>query len=64
MFSLIADALLLVPIAHDLITRRQVHPIYLRVGALVVAIHMIELAAIDSRPWVQLARMLLGLPEA
>ncbi len=61
-FSLLADSLLLVAIAYDWFTLRRVHPVYLRVGAAVVFVHVIELIAIDSEPWVRLARWLLGEP--
>ena len=59
-FSLIADSLLLIAIARDWIVSRRIHPIYLYVGGLMVAVHVIELIAITSEPWLRFARWLLA----
>ncbi len=58
-FSLVADAIVLVAVAHDLITQRRVHPAYYIVGTIMVAIHFVELFAITSPPWLAAGRWLL-----
>lgn len=59
-FSLLADSLVLVAIARDWITLRRVHPVYLWAGGGMIVVHLIELMAIRSEPWLRLARWLLG----
>lgn len=61
-FSLLADSLLLVAIARDWIALRRVHPVYIWVGGAMVTIHMVELLAMTSQPWLRLSRFLLGGP--
>lgn len=59
-FSLLADSLLLVAIARDWIASRRVHPVYLWAGGAMVMVHVVELLAIRSAPWLRLSRWLLG----
>ncbi len=59
-FSLLADSLLLVAIARDWISLKRVHPVYIWVGGTMVLVHVVELLAITSAPWLQLSRFLLG----
>lgn len=61
-FSLLADSLLLVAIARDWIALKRVHPVYIWVGGAMVAVHITELLAITSQPWLRLSRFLLGEP--
>jgi len=61
-FSVLADALLLVAIVYDWIAYRRVHPVYLWAGGAMVAVHAIELMAVTSLPWLWMARWLLGEP--
>lgn len=61
-FSLFADSLLLVAMARDWIATRRIHPVYLWVGGAMVAVHVVELLAIRSTPWLRLARWILGEP--
>lgn len=61
-FSILADSLLLVAIARDWTAFRRVHPVYIWFGGAMVAIHIIELLAITSQPWLRLSRFLLGEP--
>lgn len=63
-FSLLADSLWLLVMARDYIVLRRVHPVYLWAGGAMFAVHMLELAALTSPPWLWLARTLLGLPQA
>lgn len=58
-FSYLADSVLLVAIAHDLLTQRRVHPAYYIVGTAMVVVHLVELHAITSAPWLATARWLL-----
>lgn len=64
MFSLLADSLLLIAIARDHFAIKRVHPVYLWAGGAMVAIHIVELLASTSAPWVRLSRWLLGMPAA
>ncbi len=59
-FSLIADSVLLIAVGHDLVTTRRIHSAYVWVGTGMVAVHLVELAASDTRLWVAVARVLLG----
>lgn len=59
-FSLLADSLLLVAIAHDRLAYGRVHPVYVRAGGLMFSVHMIELFASGSALWLCGARALLG----
>lgn len=59
-FSLLADSLLLVAIARDWISLKRVHPVYIWVGGTMVLVHVVELLAITSAPWLRLSRFLLG----
>ena len=61
-FSLLADSLLFVAIARDWIILKRIHPVYLWVGGAMVAVHVVELLAITSKPWLRLSRFLLGEP--
>jgi hypothetical protein len=61
-FSFIADSVLLLPIAHDWISYRKVHPVYIWIGGGVVVIHAVELLVMESDLWLQLGRWLLGMP--
>jgi hypothetical protein len=63
-FSIAADSLLLVAITRDRIALRRVHPVYLWAGGAMVAVHMVELLAITSPPWLWLSRRLLGVEAA
>ena len=59
--SFAADSLVLVLIVRDWITLRRVHPVYIWAGGGMVLVHMIELAAITSPPWLWLSAWLLRL---
>jgi len=59
--SLAADSLLLLLIARDWITLRRIHPVYLWAGGGMVLVHMIELMAITSAPWLWLSAWLLAV---
>ena len=59
-FSLVADSILIVAIAHDLVERRRVHPAYVWAGGAMVAVHLAELFASESALWMGAARLLLG----
>lgn len=61
-FSLLADSLLLVAIARDWIASRRVHPVYIWAGGAMVMVHLVEMFAIRSAPWLRLSRWLLGGP--
>lgn len=58
-FSLLAASLLLLAIARDWISTRAVHPVYVWAGSIMVGVHIIELLAIRSDPWLRLSRWLL-----
>jgi hypothetical protein len=59
-FSLLADSLLLVAIARDWVWLKRVHPVYIWAGGTMVLVHVVELLAITSAPWLRLSRFLLG----
>lgn len=59
-FSALADSLLLVVVARDWLVLRRVHPVYLWAGGAMLLVHLIELLAITSPPWLRLSRWLLG----
>ncbi len=59
-FSLMADAVLLIVIGHELVSRRRLHIAYWTVGPAVVAVHLAELFLSQTRPWLAAARVLLG----
>lgn len=59
-FSLLADSLLLVAIARDWVSLKRVHPVYIWAGGTMVLVHVVELLAITSAPWLRLSRFLLG----
>ncbi len=61
-FSLLADSLLLVVILRDWVVLRRIHPVYIWAGGAMVAVHVVELLAIRSAPWLWLSRWLLGEP--
>jgi hemolysin-activating ACP:hemolysin acyltransferase len=61
-FALLADSLLLVAIARDLLVLKRIHPVYLWAGGAMVVVHLIEILAIRSPPWLRLSRWLLGEP--
>jgi hypothetical protein len=61
-FSSIARAVLLVPIARDLMVYKRVHPVYIWVGGLIVALDVIDQSTsfFHNAAWLRLARWLLG----
>lgn len=61
-FSLLADSLLLLAIGRDLGVMKRVHPVYIWAGGAMVAVHIVELTAFRSDPWLRFARWLLGEP--
>ncbi len=61
-FSLVADAVLLVVIARDWLVDGRVHPVYLWAGGAMFIVHIVELAAADTRLWIALGRWLLQAP--
>ncbi len=61
-FSVLADSLLLIAIARDILVIKRVHPVYIWAGSAMVGVHAIELLAIRSDPWLRLSRWLLGEP--
>lgn len=63
-FSLLADSLLLVGMARDLIVMRRIHPVYIWAGAGMVAVHVLEILAIRCEPWLRLSRWLLDSTAA
>jgi hypothetical protein len=58
-FSLIADLVLVALIVREWRRARRVHPAYAVVGATVVAVHLAELFASQSRVWLALADVVL-----
>jgi hypothetical protein len=60
-FSLLADSLLLLAIARDWVVIHRIHPVYVWAGSTMVAIHIVELIAITSEPWLRLSRWMLSL---
>jgi hypothetical protein len=54
--------LALVAIARDLAAYRRVHPVYIWVGGLLVAVDMTSPSAFQSAAWLRVARWLLGAP--
>jgi hypothetical protein len=60
-FALPADSLLVVAIVHDLVTLKRVHPTYVWAGSFVVAVHILEIVALTSEPWLGMSRFLLRL---
>jgi uncharacterized membrane protein YozB (DUF420 family) len=61
-FSLLADSIVLVVVAHEYAQRRRLHPAYWAVAPAVVAVHLAELFLSQTRPWLSVARTLLGEP--
>lgn len=61
-FSLLADSLLLLAIARDLVVMKRVHPVYIWAGGAMVGVHVVELMALRSDPWLTFARWVLGEP--
>jgi hypothetical protein len=61
-FSLIADSLVLLLLLHDRRTLRRIHPVTCWAGGAMVAVHIVELLAITSGPWLAVSRWLLGSP--
>ena len=59
-FIAIADSVILVAIARDLMTHKRVHPVYIWVGGLIVAWDMAFPFASQSAAWLRVARWLLG----
>jgi hypothetical protein len=59
-FSVLADSLVAVVIARDWFISKRVHPTYLWAGGAMIAVHVIELLAIRSEPWLRLSRWLLS----
>ena len=60
-FSLLADSLLLVAIARDVLALNRIHPGYVWAGGAMVAVHLIEFTAMKSAPWLAMAQWLLNL---
>ncbi len=58
-FSLIADSVLLIAIARDWLAFKRIHPVYIWAGGAMVAVHIIELSAIESSAWLRIGRWLL-----
>lgn len=61
-FSVIADSLVLFLVLHDRRALGRVHPVTCWAGGAMVVVHIVELLAITSGPWLTLSRWLLGLP--
>ena len=59
-FVAIADSLILVAIARDLMAYRRVHLVYIWVGGLIIAYDIILPFASQSAAWLRVARWLLG----
>ena len=61
-FSIIADSLIVVAIARDLLAYKRVHPVYIWVGGLIIAFDTIVLssAGFQNAAWIRVARWLLG----
>ena len=63
-FSIIADSLILVAIARDLMAYKRVHPVYVWVGGFIIAYDAIYLSSaglhFHSAVWLRVARWLLG----
>ena len=59
-FLIIADSLILVAIARDLMAYKRVHPVYIWVGGFIIAVHMTVPSASQSTAWLRVARWLLG----
>ena len=59
-YSAIAYSPLLVAIARDLVAYKRVHPVYVWVGGLMVALDMTVPFASQSAAWLRVARWLLG----
>ena len=61
-FSIIADSLIVVAIARDLLAYKRVHPVYIWVGGLLIAFDTIVLssAGFQNAAWIRVARWLLG----
>jgi hypothetical protein len=61
-FSIIADSLIVVAIARDLVAFKRVHPVYIWVGGLIIAFDTILLssAGFQNAAWRRVARWLLG----
>lgn len=60
-YSLVADAVLLVAVIRDLIVERRLHAAYLWGGGIMVAVHAVELRMMENPQWVAAARWLLGV---
>ncbi|MFN8586483.1 MAG: hypothetical protein U0704_01685 [Candidatus Eisenbacteria bacterium] len=60
-FSLVADSVWLAVMLREWRVLGRVHPVYLWAGGAMFAVHLTELAAADSRLWLDLGRALLGL---
>lgn len=59
-FSLLADSLLLLAIVRDMIVLKRIHPVYIWAGGTMFLVHVIELLAIRSEPWLRLSRWVLA----
>jgi hypothetical protein len=61
-FSIIADSLIVVAIARDLMAFKRVHPVYIWVGGLIIAFDTILLSSggFQNAAWQRVARWLLG----
>lgn len=59
-FIAIADSVILVAIARDLMTYKRVHPVYIWVGGLIVAWDIAFPFTSQSAAWLRVARWLLG----
>lgn len=54
----IADSLVLIAAVSDYARHRQVHPVYVCVGGAMIALHLVEVFAFESRPFQALADFL------
>jgi hypothetical protein len=54
----LTDALVLICVAYDLLTRRRVHPAWLGGGAVMIVFQVGSLLAASSAPWLAFARWL------
>jgi hypothetical protein len=61
-FSIVADSLIVVAIARDLMAYKRVHPVYIWVGGLIIAFDTIlfSSAGFQNATWLRVARWLLG----
>ena len=61
---LLADLAILVAMARDRFILKAVHPVYMRMGAVIIAAHVAEVVAYDSAPWRAAAKALFSIFSA